>query len=127
MLKWTRRTALVAALSLVLAAGPAQAGYWFFQGYLPLPGGYPAVTKRVNPCCGIVNVLRLSHQCGTHWMYFVWILPSGRWTLSPTESCDQSVPLVITTSTSTGYTAAGCENPPSFFDVIWTNCHLDVT
>ena len=128
---WPRVFAATAAIGLVLAA-PAAAnhypGYWFFRGYLPLSNGYPAVSFPVNTCCSKVNVIRLSHECNTHPMLFVWILWTGSWDTVETRSCDDNIPGIINGYQGTrGYTRGGCENPLWYGDWIWTNCRVDTS
>jgi hypothetical protein len=118
---------VVAACVLLLAPAAATAshsGYWFFRGWLPTGDGTRTVHHEVV-CCDWVNALRMSWECNTHDMNFVFIRYNGSWDFAnaPWYDCDTYIFF-----SAEHHARGGCQNPPRpGYYTVWTNCRIGLT
>lgn len=116
----------VGLLLVVPAAASAShgGGYWFFRGWLPKSDG-TRTAHHETVCCNEYNAIRMSWECNTHDMNFVFIAFNGSWDFmnAPWWDCDTAAGF------STWYYArGGCQNPPRpGYYTVWTNCRVGLT
>lgn len=116
-------TVLVSGGIFLAVAAPANAAYWFFNGWLPLGDGTQQVFKGPD-CCQVWQRDRMSWTVGSHTMRNLGILSNGSWTgwLAPDGIYDY--PIDWRVSGSNPYTAkAGCQIPAAWISYpVYTNC-----